>query len=296
MKRTFAVILSLLLLITVCPVTVFTVDVTVTYLERSWDSVKKEIVETDGTVTAPLSFPNFQMGEHWYYVGENKTFENRVTIPNSTYVNLIIGDGVTINCKKGINVSSSAMLNIYCQTAKTGKLIATGNDYNAGIGSDDEAEVNGAIRIYGGVIVATGGDDSAGIVGGNEMSCGLVEVYGGTVTPKGGPHAAGIGDGDEAPDEAGLIKIDGGTIMATGGERGNREDKRYRHGGIHRRVQSEDRRGERRLRSSDRRAEGACDQRANALRRDRPLRRPESLGGNAGRTHRTVRARYALRR
>ncbi|MBR4745058.1 MAG: InlB B-repeat-containing protein [Oscillospiraceae bacterium] len=221
MQRTLAVMLSLFMLMAVCPLPAFAEDVTVTYLKRRWDSVNKVIVETDDTVTNPLTtFPSFQTGEHWYYVSENKTFENRVTIPDSSYVNLIIGDNVTINCKKGIHVPSSAMLNIYCQPGKTGKLIAAGDDYNAGIGSNDEAEVNGAIRIYGGVIEATGGDDAAGIGGANEVRCGLVEIYGGTVTAQGGPHAAGIGDGDEAPDEAGTVNIYGGTITATGGDEG----------------------------------------------------------------------------
>ena len=218
-KQIVAVLLTFLMLTATAPVVSFAGDNTVTYLNRYWNSVDEKVVEEEATAVNPLTtFPLMQEGEHWYYVDTNKTYETRVTVPSHATVNLIIADGVTINCKKGIQVASAAELNIYSQSGETGKLIATSDSYDAAIGSNDEGNRSGPIRIYGGVIEATAGTDAAGIGGGNEVACGIVDIFGGDITATGGKYGAGIGDGDQAPSAGGPIKIYGGKVTATGGQ------------------------------------------------------------------------------
>ena len=76
-----------------------------------------------------------------------------------------------------------------------GSLIATGQDYAAGIGGSHQNSC-GNIFIESGTITATGGDSGAGIGSGSQASCGNITISGGTVTATGGVYAAGIGSGE----------------------------------------------------------------------------------------------------
>ena len=195
-------------------------------------------------------------GNYLVDVGE---IGNRITIPSGNTVRLVLIDGVQVTFSKGIFVapstdgtsSTAGQLYIYGQENGTGKLIAQGEKYQAGIGGD-ENKGNGLIEIHGGVIQSTGGDygagigtgdepggwssgifiyggtvtaqggtDAAGIGGGNEGQSPRVFIYGGTVTATGGKYGAGIGTGDEAGANANrAILIKGGTVTATGGFKG----------------------------------------------------------------------------
>lgn len=111
----------------------------------------------------------------------------------------------------GIHVAKGYTLTI----RGDGSLNASSNG-GAGIGAGEtEVIACGNIIIEGGTINATGGDNSAGIGGGNGGSCGDISITGGTITATGGMSAAGIGAGCDGP--CGNIFIMGGTIDATGG-------------------------------------------------------------------------------
>jgi hypothetical protein len=101
----------------------------------------------------------------------------------------------------GIAVESGKTLNIYASTSGTGKLVAGLEKNNslyyqysqmnyAGIGGKAEdmatsATACGTVNVYGGNIIATGGQDCPGIGGG--ASGGTVTIYGGSVEAIGGP-------------------------------------------------------------------------------------------------------------
>ncbi len=234
---------------------------TVTYIEYSWNGSALKTTEREATsytvVTKDLvknssegTGKGLQSGT--YVVNANTTIEDYVYIRKNNTVNLIVRDGVTLTCKKGIGCgydknNEAARLNIY----GGGTIVTTGESDAAGIGGKDD-ETNGWITIHGTTIKATGGDHAAGIGGGdggkdpNETSP-TITIYDGDITATGGIDGAGIGGGDEQPgartyiykgtitassekhgagigggDEEGTygVHIYGGKVTATGGEHG----------------------------------------------------------------------------
>ena len=202
-KKTVSVLLSLVMVLGMFAVVPFTVGAqeAVTYTEYSWNDSALETTEktvTDYTVvTSSLS----SMTSGTYVVNADTTIENYVTVQKGKTANLIVMDGVTLTCKKGIGCGLNkdnkyASLNIY----GTGKIVATGKSKAAGIGGDDD-ETNGNITIHGTTIEATGGKHGAGVGGGeggkdpnDEVS---IKIFAGDITATGGIDAAGIGGGDE---------------------------------------------------------------------------------------------------
>lgn len=129
----------------------------------------------------------------WYVVNSNVTISNRVTVNGE--VHLILADGCTLNAgNRGINVGENQSLTIYGQNSGSGKLIAAGGNYEAGIGSGF-FENAGNITINGGNITATGGHNAAGIGGGSEGNGGEIVINGGMVKATGGGDAPDIGGG-----------------------------------------------------------------------------------------------------
>ena len=140
-------------------------------------------------------------------------------------------------------------------TIKSGSVTAQGGSDGAGIGGGEKGN-GGTINITGGRITATGGSQAAGIGGGDEASGGTISISGGTViatggegersgagigsgrspegggtdpmsitlsgdcdvTATGGNEAAGIGGGNFC--WFGEVTIEGGTVVAQGGEGG----------------------------------------------------------------------------
>jgi len=107
-----------------------------------------------------------------------------------------------------------------------GEITATGGEYGAGIGGGDEAS-GGTISISGGKVIATGGvgtESGAGIGSGRSPKGGGTDPMSITlsgdcdVTATGGNEAAGIGGGDRC--WFGEVTIEGGTVVAQGGEGG----------------------------------------------------------------------------
>ena len=127
--------------------------------------------------------------------------------------NLILADGATLTVDGGIRVDPGNTLNVFCQREATGKLIANGGRYCAGIGGG-KGGAGGAITINGGVVTATGGDNGAGIGGGHSGAGGTVTINGGTVTATGNGGGKGIGGGNAKG--GGSVSITGGTVRAEG--------------------------------------------------------------------------------
>jgi hypothetical protein len=116
-----------------------------------------------------------------------------------------IGGGFT--CKRG-------EVHIY-----GGDITAYGNeDDSAGIGSSQYADSAGYITIDGGLVKAYGGDEAAGIGGGDGIPGAYVTINGGEVRAYGGIYAAGIGGGEGA--SGGVVAINGGLVLAVAGENG----------------------------------------------------------------------------
>lgn len=188
------------------------------YIYRSWNARTQSVVDEPRNYTGVIyDVTGTQLNEGWYYVTASRTISGRITVSGT--VNVIIPDGITLTCSEGIYVPQGSTLNIYGQENDTGKIIATGNDYNAGIGGNkDEEASSGSVNIFGGTIIASGGSRAAGI-GGTYEGAGNVTIYGGTVTATGGNLGAGIGGGYDSS-SFGSIKIYGGYIEAEGGNEG----------------------------------------------------------------------------
>ena len=156
----------------------------------------------------------------WYVFDETVEITNRVTVSGSAII--ILTNGCEFNAPKGINVASGSALTIYGQTingatVRSGKLIATGENCQAGIGGGED-ESAGVITINGGEVTATGGYNGAGIGGGLHETGGIITINGGEVTATGGAGGAGIGGG--AGGAGGIITINGGKVVAISSDNG----------------------------------------------------------------------------
>ena len=181
---------------------------------------------------------NSVLEEGWYYVNDNVWIDNRITV-NGT-VNIILGDGCTLEVQKGIEVPEGKTLNIYAQSNGDGRgsLVASvgeGGEYHqgrdaaiGGNGGDDGCNNGmraGNINIYGGNIEAHGNigggnggdilqdediedDESRGGDGGNS---GHINIYGGYVSADGsiGGGYGGVNEntGEEGEDGYGEIYL-----------------------------------------------------------------------------------------
>ena len=128
-----------------------------------------------------------------YVVSSDVTVSSRITVSGTA--NLILRDGATLSADAGITVASGNTLNIYAQSAGSGKLVAAGDTQaTAGIGGTN-GDYGGIVNIHGGTVIATGAQYAAGIGGGMSGDGGNVTIYRGSVTANGGEGAAGIGQG-----------------------------------------------------------------------------------------------------
>ena len=140
-----------------------------------------------------------------YVVNTDTEIDERITAKGIGDVRLILCDGGTLTAPKGITVEEYTAFHIHAGSTGadilgTGKLdISPKNekkvdDHCAGIGGK-YGKVTGAIFIYGGNIIATGGSGGAGIGDGDEGLGETIEINGGIVTANGGEYGAGIGGG-----------------------------------------------------------------------------------------------------
>ena len=101
-----------------------------------------------------------------------------------------------------------------------GIIKAWGGDEAAGIGGGDEG-YGVSVSVYGGEVYAYGGDDGAGIGSGHGSDGRTLEVYGGIVKAWGGGNGAGIGSGSQKiytyDSNGGYVCVYGGEVYAYGG-------------------------------------------------------------------------------
>ena len=158
-----------------------------------------------------------------YTISDNTPFSVRLsldTTSDDSPVTLVLPKDKTLTLNKGISVLSGQTLIIMGE----GKLIANAESGsgNAAIGAT-KGVAGGDVKIYGGIITATGAYRGAGIGGGDtgeiywekKNKSGNIYIYGGKVTATGGTEAAGIGSGDYG--ETQTIVISGGEVTAQGG-------------------------------------------------------------------------------
>ena len=231
----------------------------ITYIERSWDSENKKVVDTETPISDYIVIEGdhandwYQLGvddgnDHYYVVKGNAIYQTLNTFGRA---HLILCDGATLTITGGIKVENNAKIFIYGQKNDSGLLSVT-NSYNdaAGIGSAkgvncgditihggevsaigyDGAGIGGGedrsagnITIYGGKVYGSGDEgNGAGIGGGYAGSGGVITIFGGEVTAKGGKCAAGIGGGEKynGGGAVGDVTIWGGTVNAIGGSQG----------------------------------------------------------------------------
>ena len=162
------------------------------YLE--WDGtsfVKKSVSAYENMKDFGDTPQGSQYGK-WMVLKSNVTCTKRFVVKET--LNLVLCNGYTLTAHAGVEVAAGVTLNIYAEEGGTGRLVATGGENNAGIGGSDGV-AGGTIAIHGGEVIATGGKNAAGIGGGNAGSGATVAIYGGTVVAAGGQNATGIGGG-----------------------------------------------------------------------------------------------------
>ena len=210
--------------------------------------------ENDEPITMTMNIPKYVNldGKHWYNGGNGQVLYN--TGSSSMSGRLYIQSGATVtlrnvNIHGGIDAcdqpgdtctiilegenhvdseTNSVCAAVHTQNGTTmvikgtGTLHATAVLYGAGIGAAPEASCGGYgecgnIRIEGGTIYATGGQQCAGIGGmyWDNRPCGDITITGGEVHAIGGSNGApGIGSG--CGGVCGNILISGGTVVAEG--------------------------------------------------------------------------------
>ena len=173
---------------------------------------EEEIKVSDRFETLHSSESNVTLDEGWYIVRES------ITLPMLTIsgkVNIIILNGKTLKCSKGIHLTQGNELHIYSQRGDGGILRAISDDDDAaGIGSKEKQNA-GSLYVHSGQVYATGSKYGAGIGGGDSGYGGEVTIYGGTVIARSKGAGAGIGGGRNR-DNLGNITIYGGYVEAYG--------------------------------------------------------------------------------
>ena len=147
---------------------------------------------------------DYELDEGWYYVEADLQVVNRITV-NGT-VNIILGDGCTLEVQKGIEVPEDQTLNIYAQSNGDGRgsLVASvgeGGEYHQG----RDAAIGG-----------NGGDDGCN----NGMRAGNINIYGGNIEAHGniggGNGANGRMETDGGNGGDGHVNIYGGDVCVDG--------------------------------------------------------------------------------
>ncbi|MCD7723835.1 MAG: hypothetical protein LUH82_07865, partial [Clostridiales bacterium] len=175
LKKTAAVLMTLLFVFAACPSVASAAESGIDYLGTNGT---KQLCENYTVVIYSTTI--WESG--WYAVTSDVEIDDLVTVTGD--VRLILADGCTLTCSSGINVSEGNCLSIYAQSTDEltmGVLITTGSGRQAGIGGGF-FESCGTITINGGAVSATGGLESAGIGGGAYGNGSDITINGGTVT------------------------------------------------------------------------------------------------------------------
>ncbi len=216
-KRVFSLLLALVMVLGLLPTAAFA-ETSITYLDQngSQQSCPNPTQVASDSVTWSAG---------WYYVSNEVTISERVTV--SGEVHLILMDGAALTAQNGISVTHGDVLaggnslTIYVQSTgeDQGALTASDGGDGAAIGGDGGnmyvRGTSGAITINGGRIKASG-FNGAGIGGGLYSNDTInVTINGGTVTAS-SHSGAGIGGGKDGS-SGGTIAINNGVVDASGG-------------------------------------------------------------------------------
>lgn len=193
------------------------------YVERRWDSTKKQVVSTEVDIPATVRLITDRthiLSRGWYVVADDTVIRDRIitggTVKEPT--NIILLDGCTLTAMKGIDIYDSRALNVYGQSGDTGTIAAAAKNYDAAIGGKNDAAA-GCFTMYGGTVIATGDSFAAAIGNGDQALYSdrfSFTMYGGSVTAIGGENGSAIGCGRKC-DGAGTVIIYGGEVTADGG-------------------------------------------------------------------------------
>lgn len=183
-------------------------DSVAAYIERSWDGEKvvaKERIRTpdEGYISmSSVADGSTLQGGSWYYVNSDVAFKKRVHTDGE--VHIILGDGATVDFRRGLEVSEGDTLNVYDQKQGTGKMIAFCERFaqrddqdEAAIGGDKGLD-GGSMNFYGGNFEATTKRETRGAaIGGSGFRAGGHMIfYAGNYTVKARfGSSTGIGGG-----------------------------------------------------------------------------------------------------
>ena len=189
------------------------------------------------------SFTGNETAGVWYVAYRDTAVAERPVFSADSHV--LVLDGVTLTCERGMEVPKSGSLTIYAQSLgdAAGTIIANAQGVGkaAGIGSSGGTEM-GALTINGGKVFAYGGNEGAGIgTGGLENAnyyeagwweSGPFVLNNGYVVAQGGSKGAGVGNsltnyrwttgsrGFNPTVSQMRTDVHGGTLLATGGNDG----------------------------------------------------------------------------
>ncbi|MBR1483686.1 MAG: InlB B-repeat-containing protein [Ruminococcus sp.] len=183
-------------------------DAVANYIERSWDGEKvvaNERIRTPSEGYIKMSevadSGTLQDG-NWYYVDSNVTFSGRIHTDGE--VHIILGDGATVDFRRGLEVSEGDTLNVYDQKQGTGKMIAFCERFaqrddqdEAAIGGDKGLD-GGSMNFYGGNFEATTKRETRGAaIGGSGFRAGgrMIFYAGNYIVKSRFGSSTGIGGG-----------------------------------------------------------------------------------------------------
>lgn len=152
-RRILSVILSLAMVLTMMPVTVWAADEMEAVEYRACDANGRnwETATCNDYTVVDSNTTRWNTG--WYVVIGEVAISTRIEVSGS--VHLILTDGCALTASAGIHVSGSNALTIYGQSGSTGALSATGGALTSGIGSNSRENSAGTITINGGTVKAT---------------------------------------------------------------------------------------------------------------------------------------------
>lgn len=230
-QKSLSVCLALLMTAALFPAQLISVSAEsgVPYIDRHWDD-DMEAVQSEIRYCTSYSWLSGDEDEDlysgWYVTESGSRFNSSERLYVYGTVNIILTDGVTLECLDGINVPSGSTLNIYGQIGDTGELKAIADTNCVAAIGGDKRQSNGTINIYGGKVTATADVDAAGIgVGGcdykgdeifhNSIFNGSITFNGGVVTcntDEGKCVAIGMDESTLVEDSDGKVYFNGATV------------------------------------------------------------------------------------
>ena len=207
------------------------------YVNRTYDETTNHVISETLSVSeyTVVTDDTTRMQNGYYVVNSDVTVNKRIQAVGE--VHLILCDGARLYAQKGITAYGT--LCIYGQSGDTGRLSASADTSQPGLGGYNplisngslqngyqDTYVRGTVIINGGTIYSQGGNSAAGIGDPSSNVVGsTIVINGGNVTARAGYNAAGIGGGANVTGvghqgNAGTISIHGGTVKAYGNKQG----------------------------------------------------------------------------